>query len=122
MEAIKSIISVLKADTAVQAQLGNRIYPFHTSDPSQDCIVYTPVPLEDDKVKETWRIEITTITKTLENSMSIDNAIRNALLTLGDETLTSGIMQVALNGGGNLFNYETNTYHNTGYYYITYRK
>lgn len=67
-------------------------------------------------------MEITIISKTLENSMAIDTAIRNALLTLADSQLTTNIMQVALNGGSNLYNYETETYHNTGYYYITFRK
>ena len=119
---IKNIVAVQKTDEAVSALIGNRIYPFHSSDTSQDSIAYTPVPLEDDGVKETWRVEITIISKSLENSMTIDTAIRNALLTIADAQLTDSIMQVTLNGGASLYNYETNTYHITGYYYITYRK
>lgn len=119
---IKDIIAVQKADETVNTLIGGRIYPFHTADISRDCIVYVPVPLEDDKVKETWRIEITIISNTLENSMAIDTAIRNALLTLADNQLTTNILQVGLNGGSNLYNYETETYHQTAYYYVVSRK
>ena len=122
MEAIKQLITVQKADESVDSLIGGRIYPFHTTDISRDCIVYTPVPLEDDKIKETWRIEITIISKSLENNMAIDTAIRNALLTLADSQLTNSIMQVALNGGSMLENMETETIHNTGYYIVVFRK
>ena len=122
MEAIKQIVSVQKADEAVHALIGGRIYPFYTADLSQDCVVYVPTPIEDDGIREVWRVEITIISKSIENSMIIDSAIRKALLTIADNQLTNSILQVALNGGAMLKNYETETFHNTGYYYVVFRK
>ena len=78
MQTVAAVIDILRQNESVSQLIGNRIYPFDTADISQDCIVYVATPLEDDKVKESWRVELTILSKQLANAYAIDAACRSA--------------------------------------------
>lgn len=97
--------------------LGYPLRPFGT-ETIENCIVYNLVPLTGDGVKEQSRLEITVISRGMQEGLAILEQIKSVLLTLGDEPLTSGILSVALNGGGSLENWETGTYHCKAFFIV----
>lgn len=119
MDAVKDFVGVLLQNSGVSQIVSDRVYPFGSAVSNVPCIVYTPVPLTDDKIKQTWRIEVTAIAEQLSTAYALDTACRAALLTLGDEARSSHLLQIEVNGGAALFNQGTNTHHLTAYYYVT---
>lgn len=122
MQAIKDFVFMLKQNATVQQYVGSRFYLEETSNITNDCIVYKPSILLDDGIKEVWRVQVDIITADPERGLSIDQACRNTIATIGDPPLTSVILQAEVNGGGHLFNYENNRHYQTSYYEILARK
>lgn len=84
----------------------------------QNGIVYNFVPLTDNKIVRTERLEIHIIASTLAEAWAIDEEVRHILLTIGDEALIEGINKVEINGGGSLEDIATGTKHIITYYYL----
>lgn len=90
----------------------------------EDCVVYSFVPVSSDCIKEVNRLEITVISKDMQQGLNILEEVKKALLTFGDEQKTDNILEVVLNGGGSLENLETDTVHFKAFFVIKskYRK
>ena len=85
----------------------NKVYP---------CLVYTYYLQDDNGARARWRLELNLITETVEEAEIYRQEI-NDIITTGDgageyEHITS----LKLNGGGQMFNYETMTLHTYMYY------
>lgn len=83
-----------------------------------DTIVYTIIPQIADTVKEEYRLEITAISKDFVKAMNILDDVKKVILTSGDKSLTDNILSVVQTGGGNIYNYETETHHFKGYFIL----
>jgi len=107
----------------VLISLGYPVKPFGT-DTIEDCILYKLVPVTCDGIIQQDRLEITAISTNLLTAQQILEDIKSVLLTVGDTQFNDDILEISLNGGGNLENVETNTYHLKAYFVIKtrYRK
>lgn len=85
-------------------------------------VKYSYVPLTNDAIKATARFEVTAVSNSIGTSLEIIDNISRVLLTLGDTPLTSDILAVEHNGGGQLFNEETKTWHIKANYLILYKE
>lgn len=123
---IDEILCLMKTNDELNALLNAtdddpKIYPFG-ADRVKDCIVYKLIPQTDDGIKEQSRLEITIITHDIELGLNILEELKNILVTVGDQSKTSNILEISLNGGGCLENLETNTIHHKAYFIIKSRR
>lgn len=89
---------------------GPLIYPYGTE--KIGSIFYKVTPLSSDGVKETYRLEITSIMKDDYKALRIREILKELLLTVGDNPLTDNILKCRQNGGSSpIFNESTQTYH-----------
>lgn len=117
---IETVLGILRADAALMS-LVDCIEPNGTENVNGNSIVYSLTLLTDDRIKRTDRLEIRIIAKSVKQMFSIDAIVRKLLLTLGDEPLRTGIQKVEINGGGQMEDLNTATYHLLAYYIITSR-
>lgn len=77
--------------------------PIHAlySNKIENQIIYKLVPLTDDGIVRTDRLELNIATQTLEEAEAADRKIRKALLSPGD-LKKNGVLDIYLNGGGTL--------------------
>lgn len=119
---IDEIISILRADSVLTTFIGDRLTDGSIKYTGQNAIVYNFVPMTDDKVKRTDRLEIHIIATSYSNSLQIGELVRKDLLTIGDTKLTDTILNIYLNGGGTMEDAGTDTKHQIMYFYITSKK
>ena len=77
----------------------------------ENQIVYNHYPINDNGAKSIQRLELRLITKTYEEAERYRKLIIQALVPIGDNILIEGITDCELNGGGTLYEGETQTYH-----------
>lgn len=114
------IISLLLANAELRGLIGNNIYPNHTSYLGE-CVLYDFHTISNNRKVKRVRLQITIIADSIANSVAIEDAIQNVLLTLGDEPLVGDTLQVASNGGGTLFDSSRDKHHRILYYDIIQR-
>lgn len=107
---MQEILELIKEATGIDA------IPIHTESVANDTICYKDYSLSDDGVISRHRVELRIITKEYARADIIRAQLINALVTRGDDNLTQNILRGALNGGGRLFEYETNTIHTLVYF------
>ena len=95
---ITDIVSALESATSL------RVYPFWT-DELKECIVYEWTPRSDDGSKQNAQLMIRIKAKSMARAESIAKAVKNAILSLGDEKKNGAWCKQ--NGGGTLKNEAT---------------
>lgn len=83
---------------------------------------YSYIPVTSDKVKAQARFETTAVSNNIGQSFEIINKIKSIILTKGDIPLNDNILSVSVNGGGQLYNEETKTWHVKTNFTITYKE
>ena len=105
---------MLEIMKALEKQLSIPCKPFYT-DTISPCIVYKYYLFSDDGAVKQWRLELNVITATLAQSEELKQKID--LVDFGDIGKIKGY-SVTQNGGGVLFNPETDTIHTYLYYNV----
>lgn len=116
---IVSILGKLNANVNLKA-LCSIITPFSTDE--VNTAYYKAVKLASDAVTGQIRFELTAICSSYPNSIKAIAEAEKTLLTLGDNQLSDDILTVTRNGGASMKNEETQTYHETAMFTITYRE
>lgn len=75
-----------------------------------DSIVYRYNNLTSDGVKEQNRLEISCLSKDYVKANQILDRVKTILLTIGDNQFNEDILEITLNGGGYLFEVDTNNH------------
>lgn len=117
---LAQVLTLLRGDEQLMALVAG-IEPHHTGDPAHNQIVYSFSPLTDGKAVRMDRLEIHIIAQSIAELEAIDQAVRHILLTFGDSPLAGDVLQVELNGGGDMEDLGTGTYHRIAYYILTSR-
>lgn len=115
---LDEIISLLRNDSKLTNLFGSKkIYAKPCTDLGE-CIVYDFTSVSADKITATNRLEIHIVTNTIEKGLQAEQAVKDVLLTFGDEKLSQLIRDVYLNGGGSLYDEERKKHHKILYFYI----
>jgi CRISPR/Cas system CMR-associated protein Cmr1 (group 7 of RAMP superfamily) len=114
-----SILAKLNANTNLKA-LVTLITPFSTSDVNR--AFYKAIKLQSDGVKGQFRFEFTAICATYPNAVKAIEEVEKSLLTLGDNTFSDSVLTIERNGGASMPNAETQTFHETAYFIISYKE
>ena len=114
-----SILGKLNANVNLKA-LVTIITPFNTS--TINTAYYKAVKLTSDAVTGQFRFEFTAICTTYPNAVKAIEEVEKTLLTMGDNQLSDNILTVSRNGGASMKNEETQTFHETAMFTITYRE
>lgn len=98
------IVALLKGCKDLIDLLGGEyIYPGGTE--HVESIFYTVTPITSDKLKERYRVQITSILSDDYKALQIREILKGLLLTKVDEPLTDKILQCVQTGGSNpIFN------------------
>jgi len=75
-----------------------------------DSITYKYSNLTSDGIKEQSRLEISCLSKDYVKANQILDRAKSILLTVGDNQFNDNVMEIALNGGGYLFEDDTNNH------------
>ncbi|NYB73395.1 hypothetical protein HZF24_04495 [Sedimentibacter hydroxybenzoicus DSM 7310] len=118
-DVLIQILNKLNANTALKA-LVQKISAFGVFDVNN--MYYKATKLTSDGVKAQIRLEMTAICDSYQNSINAITETEKTLLTIGDNKLTGDILSVVRNGGVSMKNNETQTYHETGIFIITYKE
>lgn len=110
-------IALMLNDDELKELIGSNIFPNRT-EYLGDCIVYNFHTITQDKKVQKCRLQITIIAATTALTVAIEERVKTILLTLGDNPLTNDILQVALNGGGTLYDEERTMNHRILYFDI----
>lgn len=115
---ILELLSALRANSTIQELLGgDHIYAKHT-DYLGNCVLYENYTTAANKIAENTRLTITLVADNLSLIASLEQEVKDAILTLADNPLTQNILQVELNGGGGLYDYDRQKHHRTLYFTI----
>ena len=109
---LAQVLTLLRGDAQLMALVAG-IEPHHTGDPAHN--------LTDGKAVRMDRLEIHISAQSIAELEAIDQAVRHILLTFGDSPLAGDVLQVELNGGGDMEDLGTGTYHRIAYYILTSR-
>lgn len=108
---IEEIVYILNNSSSLISLLGGcHIYPY-TTDYLGECVLYQVIPQSDNKCVNKERIQLSVIAETLEKALAVEKLLKQLLLTISDEPLTSKVLQVEQNGGGSLYDYGRCKYH-----------
>ena len=101
---VTELLEVLKQNNFV-------VCPFEVDLKENDdnTIIYTFDNVTNDGVISQDKFSVKIISNDMEKCYKNLDRLKNVLLTIGDEPLTHNILSVTLNGGGSLYNYETDT-------------
>ena len=103
---------------ALEEATGLTCYPFLSSSIGE-CIVYTYEPIMDDGIKKQDRLTIRLITKDIPTAIEKVKAIKQLLLTIGDQkNELLDILSVEQNRGGTLKHEATGMVHTMMYFYL----
>lgn len=119
---ITEILGVLRQNNALKSLLGgttteDRIYAKHT-DYLGKCLIYDDYTTAANKITDNTRLTITIVADKLSEIHTIEKEVKRSILTLADTPLTHKILQVELNGGGSLYDYDRQKHHRTLYFTI----
>ena len=117
---IVDLLTILRANTTLRQQLDataaeDHIYARHT-DYTGKCLIYDVYTTLANKIQEQNRLTITIVAETLSEIDTIEEEVKRSILTLADNQLTNNILQVELNGGGSLYDYDRQKHHRTLYF------
>lgn len=101
----------------IESATGLECYPFFVDD-LDEYVVYTVEPYTDDGIKATDRLTVRVISSDIPNGLLISNRIKQAFITIGDNSKENNL-QCVLNGGGSLRDNDTKKIHTIMYFYIT---
>lgn len=82
----------------------------------QECIIYSLSKESDNGAVCQYRLTINIVTKTTKKAIEFKSLIDNLLITKGDEQKYDEILSCSLNGGGTLYDKDTDMYENISYY------
>ena len=116
------ILNVLKSNSRLLQLVGgtkadSRIYARHT-DYLGNCIIYDEYTTAANKITENTRLTVTIVADKISLVHSIEEEIKRSILTLADKPLTNNILQVEVNGGGSLYDYDRQKHHRTLYFTV----
>lgn len=119
---ITELLGVLRQSLTLKTLLGgtltdDRIYAKHT-DYLGKCLIYDDYTTAANKIMENTRLTITIVADKLSEIHTIEGEVKETILTLADNPLTNKILQVELNGGGSLYDYDRQKHHRTLYFTI----
>lgn len=83
-----------------------------------DCVIYNSYTTGSDAISERVRLEVAIITADDAEGRKVEDRIKAALLTCGDEPLSDNVLQVELDGGGTLEDVERGKIHRMLYFTI----
>lgn len=92
-----------------------------STDDTGECVLYDLHTVEQRDGVQQVRLQITIIVHTIKKADEIEEIIKSNILTIGDEPLSNDILQVALNGGGNLYDDARQMHHHILYFDIIQR-
>lgn len=123
---ISEVINILKSDIVLKTLINGttedtHIYPLYTMS-NEDCIIYKHVPISDDGIKTLDRLELNIISTSYSHTLEIEDRIKDLLLTIGDNQLTSSILDIEVNGGGALYDGKRNKVQRILFLNILYRR
>ncbi|MCI2000270.1 MAG: hypothetical protein LKJ75_05125 [Clostridia bacterium] len=72
-----------------------------------DSIIYRFINLSNDGIIEQSRLEISCLSKNYLKANAILERVKAVLLTIGDKQFNNDVLEIALNGGGYLFDNDT---------------
>lgn len=116
---LKVILDLLNGDEYLQSNLRALTGAYGSELP---FVRYSYSPLTNDGVKAVSRFECTAVADSIGQSLEIIKNINRVLLTVGDNVLTNDILEVEQNGGGQLYNEDTKTWHVKANYLIRYKE
>ena len=114
-EVINDISNILQ-------KTGYKINAFASDIKDGDSVSYILIPSSSDGIKEQYRLETTIVSNDFVRAVKMLDDVKNALLTIADTQKTNNILNIELNGGGNMVNYETNTYHLKAFFAVKSKK
>lgn len=115
---IIDLLAVLRTNSKLTTLLGGEhIYAKHT-DYLGNCVIYDDYTTAANKITENTRLTITLVADRLSLVHSLAKEVKDSILTLADGQLTNTILQVELNGGGSLYDYDRQKHHRTLYFTI----
>ena len=91
------------------------------TDDMGECVLYDFHTFAQQDGVQRVRLQITIIAGTMAKAIEKEEIIKKAILTLGDTPLSNDILQVALNGGGNLYDDARQMHHHILYFDIVKR-
>lgn len=103
--------------TNLKTMLDCPLYCQRTDD-TGECVIYDFHTLTQQDGVQRVRLQITIIAGTMAKALEKEEIIKSAILTFGDEPLSNDILQVALNGGGNLYDDARQMHHHILYFDI----
>lgn len=100
-----------------QVAEGVEVCPFGTQT-NKEAICYSYEPYSDDGAVAENRLEVRIISRTVGRAESLKQKVINALVTVGDNP-KNGYLACYLNGGGSLWDVDTQMTQIILYFYIT---
>lgn len=118
-KVLTQLLQKLNANANLKA-LVTTITPFGVF--AVNNMYYKATKLSSDGVTGQMRFELTAICDNYKNSINAITETEKTLLTKGDNKSSDDILSILRNGGGNMYNDETKTYHETAIFIITYKE
>lgn len=119
---IREVIRELESNKILLQLLGatahdTHIYATHTNH-LDNCLIYSSYTTGADKITLITRLTITIVADNLSLTNSLEREVKRTIITLADNQLTNNILQVALNGGGTIYDYDRKKHHTNLYFTI----
>lgn len=111
---MNDIITLLKNNTSIAALVGSHIYANYT-EYLGDCLVYTFNTTYNDRCVKKQRLKITIIAEQLTTVEALEEAIKDTIVSRGDDTI-NGYTNIVINGGGDLYDASRNKNHRILYF------
>ena len=118
-DVLVELIDKLKANANLKA-IVTAITPFKTM--TINTMYYKSLKLTSDKVVGQIRFELTVIADTYPKAINAMTEAERTLLTFGDASFSDTILTITRNGGASMENVDTNTFHESAYFIITYKE
>lgn len=122
---LNEILDILKADNTLSSLLGATVKDSHiymNRGKSDTCISYRYTLISSDGIKAQSKLEINCVSTEYRKAENMLNRVKQLLITVGDKQLNNDILDVALNGGGTLFEEETERHILKAYFIFTIRE
>lgn len=122
---LNNILSILKSDNELSSLLGATVKDSHiymNKGKTDTCISYKYSLISSDGIKAQSKLEINCVSTDYGKAENMLNRVKQLFITVGDNQLNNDILDVALNGGGNLFIEETEQHIIKAYFIFTIRE
>lgn len=103
--------------TKLKSVLDCPLYCQRTDD-TGECVIYDFHTFAQQDGVQRVRLQITIIAGTMARTLEKEEVVKSTILTFGDEPLSNDILQVALNGGGNIYDDARQMHHHILYFDI----